>query len=308
MRVLILADECNPEWPSLPIVGYKAAKAIAEYADTTVVTQIRNKENIDAVGLGKAKVDYVDSEYIARPVYRLLESLRGNEGSWTTVMAFNYPNYLAFEMGVWKKYKERIRNGEFDVIHRVTPMSPTQASFIAKRSPVPFVLGPLNGGLKWPKQFLKEMQREREWLSALRGAFKWLPYSRSTFSKSAAILASFEHTIEQVPAHAHDKTIDFPEVGIDPELFNSPRARPERDQKSILFAGRLVPYKLPEFVVQAFADSSVLQQHRLIIAGDGPCRVEMEQIVKQHGLEEIVQFVGWKTQAEIGRASCRERV
>jgi hypothetical protein len=30
MRVLILAEDCNPEWPSLPVVGYKFAKAIAD--------------------------------------------------------------------------------------------------------------------------------------------------------------------------------------------------------------------------------------------------------------------------------------
>jgi hypothetical protein len=27
MRVLILADDCNPEWPALPVVGYKALYA-----------------------------------------------------------------------------------------------------------------------------------------------------------------------------------------------------------------------------------------------------------------------------------------
>ena len=31
-RVLILAEECNPEWPSLPIVGYKYAREIAKRA------------------------------------------------------------------------------------------------------------------------------------------------------------------------------------------------------------------------------------------------------------------------------------
>src|SRR5262245_54355383 len=47
MRVLILADDCNPEWPSLPIVGYKAARAIAEHADVTVATHVRNRNNIE---------------------------------------------------------------------------------------------------------------------------------------------------------------------------------------------------------------------------------------------------------------------
>lgn len=38
MRILIIADDCNPEWASLPLVGYKAARAIADQADVVVVT------------------------------------------------------------------------------------------------------------------------------------------------------------------------------------------------------------------------------------------------------------------------------
>jgi len=47
MRVLILADDCNPVWPSLPVLGYEAARAIAEYADVIAITPMRNQENIE---------------------------------------------------------------------------------------------------------------------------------------------------------------------------------------------------------------------------------------------------------------------
>ena len=33
MRPLILADDCNPEWPSLPVVGFKTARALANHCD-----------------------------------------------------------------------------------------------------------------------------------------------------------------------------------------------------------------------------------------------------------------------------------
>ena len=300
MRVLILADQCNPEWPSLPIVGYKAAKAIANHADVTVVTQVRNKPNIEKHGFGNAKVDYVNTEYIASPIHKFMNLIRGSEGGWTTVMAFDYPTYLCFEWEVWKKYNDAIKKGEYDVVHRITPMSPTLASFMAKRCPVPFITGPLNGGLKWPKAFIEEMRREKEWLSPFRDFYKVLPYNRSTYHKSSAILASFEHTMVQVPEKDRDRAFDFPEIGIDPELFNIDLPRVERPKKKILYAGRLVPYKLPEMVIHAFANSDILKNHELIIAGDGPLKEPMEKIAKEHGLDEVVQFVGWKTQKEIG--------
>ena len=85
MRVLILADDCNPEWPSLPIVGYKAARAIAEQAEVVVATHIRNRRNINKEGLGRAAVRYFDTEYVARPMFKIAKWIRGGTtplGRW----------------------------------------------------------------------------------------------------------------------------------------------------------------------------------------------------------------------------------
>ncbi len=299
MKVLILAEQCNPEWPSLPIVGYKAAISIANLIDCTIVTHIRNKENIEKINPKNVEIIYIDNEYIAKPIYNLSKLIRGNEGGWTTAMAFNYPSYLAFEWEAWKKLKPRIIAGEFDVIHRVTPMSPTLPSIIATKTSVPFVLGPLNGGLKWPEYFNKERGKEKEWLSPIRNLYKFLPFRRATLQKATAILAGFKHTIEDLPLELHHKVINFPEVGIDPELFNNASEKEYKTKKKILFASRLVPYKLPDVVVDAFISSSLLQQHELIIVGDGPLRAEMEQKVKENDLQDVIKFVGWKTQTEV---------
>jgi glycosyltransferase involved in cell wall biosynthesis len=300
MRVLILADDCNPDWPSLPVVGYKSARAIADYAETVVVTQIRNKPNIERDGMGKAKVVYLDTEKIAAPIYKLAVALRGGTATgWTIQMAVNYPSYLAFEWAAWKHFQKDLRNGRFDVVHRITPMSPTLPSPLAKWSPVPFLLGPLNGNLPWPKQFTQELSREKEWLSNFRNVYKLLPYYRSTYARSAGILAAFEHTVTDLPDSVRDKTINFPEVGIDPELFSLPNRR-KREQMTILFVGRLVPYKLPEVVVRAFAASPLLQQHKLLIVGEGPERTRLESLIQEHNLAGCIELTGQKSQAEVG--------
>lgn len=299
MKVLILAEQCNPEWPSLPIVGFNAARAIANIIDCTIVTHIRNRENIEKAGLPNAEIIYIDNEYIAKPIYKISKLIRGNEGGWTTAMAFNYPSYLAFEWEAWKKLKRRIKDGEFEVIHRVTPMSPTLPSIIATKTNIPFVLGPLNGGLKWPEYFNKERGKEKEWLSPIRGLYKFLPFRGATLTKSAAILAGFQHTIDDLPANLSYKIINFPEVGIDPTLFNNNSEKKYKAKKTVLFASRLVPYKLPDVVVDAFILSPTLQQHELIIVGDGPLREEMEKKVTDKGLGNVIKFVGWKTQAQV---------
>lgn len=300
MRVLLLADDCNPEWPSLPVVGYKICRALSDHADVVVATHVRNRESISRTGLGRARVVYVDNEYIAAPLYRLATFVRGgNKVAWTANVAFSYPSALAFEHEVWKRFGEELRGGEFDVVHRVTPMSPTIPSPMAKWSPVPFVLGPLNGGLRWPRGFAKELHREREWLTYLRGAYRILPYCRGTYRRAAAVLAAFDHTMADLPDVARDRAIDFPEVGIDPDIFTGPALRKASDRLVFLFAGRLVPYKCADVLVEAFAASETLRRHRLVIAGDGPERRRLETAIFRNALEGSVELVGWKSQAEI---------
>jgi glycosyltransferase involved in cell wall biosynthesis len=302
MRVLILAESCNPEWPSLPVVGYKACKAIAEHAEVLIGTHVRNRPALSKRGCGRAKVEYLDNEYVAAPLYKFAKLLRGGTDlSWTTATAAAYLPYLAFEREAWKRFGGDLTAGRFDVVHRITPMSPTIPSPMAKWSPVPFVLGPLNGGLRWPAAFVRELRREREFLTYARSAYKYLPYHRSTYDRAAAILAAFQHTVDDIPESARPRAIDFPEVGIDPELFCLPEQRSSRQRLTFLFVGRLVPYKCPDVVVQAFARSSVLQGHRLLMVGDGPERERLSSMVSRHHLESCVEFAGWKSQDEVGQ-------
>lgn len=300
MRVLILADDCNPEWPSLPAVGYAAARAIAEHADVVVLTNIRNWSNLEKAGLGRARVRYIDNEYVGRPMAKIGKLLRrGAEVGWTTAVALAYPSYLAFEWGAWRATRDELHRGEFDLVHRLTPMSPTLPSPMASWSPVPFVLGPLNGGLQWPAAFRQERAREREWLSYLRSAHRALPYWQSTYRDVRAVLAAFQHTIDDLPPGAQSKIVNFPEVGINPTVFTSGGERHPNAPKVVLFAGRLVPYKLPRVVIEAFASKPALRRHRLLIVGDGPERPAMEQLIERHQLEGRVQLLGWKSQADV---------
>src|SRR5258708_25877932 len=112
-----------------------------------------------------------------------------------------------FERRAWKTFGARLKAKEFDVVHRLTPMSPTLPSLLAGRSPVPFVLGPLNGGLKWPKEFGAELRREREWMTYFRSLYRVLPYTRSTYARASAVLAAFPHTVADVPRAAQARTI-----------------------------------------------------------------------------------------------------
>jgi hypothetical protein len=51
MRIVILPDDCNPGWPSPPVVAYKVARALADVAEVVVITHVRNRENIHKADL-----------------------------------------------------------------------------------------------------------------------------------------------------------------------------------------------------------------------------------------------------------------
>src|SRR5690606_9457791 len=115
MRVLLVASECNPDWPSRPVVGYKACRSIADHAEAVVATHIRNREAIGRSGFGRATVEYIDNEYVARPVHKAATWLRGGSSvAWTINTASIYPSTIAFEWEVWKRFRDDLRQRKFD--------------------------------------------------------------------------------------------------------------------------------------------------------------------------------------------------
>jgi len=303
MSILILADDCNPEWPSLPIVGYKYALSLSKIARVTVATHVRNKVNIEKAGPKGVRFVYLDNERIAAPLYKLAMKLRGgNEVAWSTNMIMQYLPYLAFEREAWKAFRSELRAGAFDIVHRITPMSPTLPSYIASKLKCPFVIGPLNGNLAWPTQFRDEQKRERERLRGLRALAKHLPFAKATFRNADLVLAGFEHTMSELRPLAPGRVVNFPEIGFDPEIFHSNRQQAAFSGPGpyrFLFAGRLVPYKLPEVAIRAFANAPELQRHSLHIVGDGPEIERLRQIVATNGLDRVVHFEGRRSQAEL---------
>jgi len=299
MRVLLYADDCNPDLASEPLVGYNTCRSLADHVDeAVVVTQVRNRQAIKRAGMGRAEVVYLDTEYIARPIWKLSSRLKLGTASTT---AAKYPVACAFERELWKRFKPDLLNRRFDIVHRVTPISTALASPLAKWSPVPFVIGPVNGGLPYPRQFARVLHKEGEWLRYIRKGCHLLPYAAATYNEAAAILAAFPHTIDKLPPGHTDRIFDFPENGVDPGRFYRKQEKDRPDECLFLFVGRLVPFKCVDVAISAFAGSDILRRHRLLIVGDGPERAGLEKMVRQNRLGGCVEFHGWRPQNEVAR-------
>lgn len=309
-RVLAIAEAANPDWVSVPLVGWSLAHALRNVADVHLVTHTRNRDAILAQGYADGRdVSFIDSDAIARPLWQLGEKLRMGQGKgWTTVQALNALAYPHFERLVWRRFGEAITAGAFDIVHRITPLSPTISSSLSRhcaRAGVPFVLGPLNGGVPWPEGFDAERRREREFLSYLRAAYKALPGRRATLRHAAAILAGSHHTASEIPARFRDKLFYLPENSVDPSRFT--RVAPPYAGGPLrgCFIGRLVPYKGPDMLLAAAAPLLRAGRLTLDIIGDGPMLPELRKLAEDEGIGQAVTFHGWQAHDSVQDIAAR---
>ena len=305
LRVLAVAEAANPEWVSVPLVGWSLVAALRDQADVHLVTQVRNRPALLRAGLQEG-VDFtaINNEGVAGPVHRAAQLLRMGKGKgWTigTALASRLA-YPQFERLIWRAFGDRLAAGEFDVVHRITPLTPTANSSLAPRCAalgVPFILGPLNGGVPWPAGFDRERRREHEWLSYVRGAYRLSPARKRMLEASRVIIAASDHTAGEIPDRHHAKMARIPENGIDPHRFTArARPRPAAPLRGC-FVGRLVPYKGPDMLIEAALPHLRDGRLSLDIVGSGPMEDALHRMVQAEGVAGAVTFHGWLDHARV---------
>jgi len=312
LRALLIAESANPEWSSVPLIGWSLSTALARVTDAHIVTQLRNRDAFLRAGLREG-VDFtaIDTEPLERPLWRLAARLRGGTTlGWTTQTAISSLSYPYFEHLVWKQFGSRIRAHDFDVVHRITPLTPTAASSLAPRcasAGVPFVIGPINGGVPWPAGFDRLRRQEREWLSYVRYLYRWLPSLRRTWRHAAALLVGSRHTLGEIPHALQAKCIYMPENAVDPLRFNR-RASTEGQPLRVCFVGRLVPYKGPDMLLEAAAPLLRGGAITIDIIGDGPLMPSLKTSAVELGISEAVRFHGWIEHKDVQNLMCQAHV
>ena len=298
LRVLLLAEACNPQFSSVPLQTYYRYAALRQYVDVTLVTQIRNRAGLDARCRGNGDIVYINSEPVAAPLYKLGRAVTlGHPSALATRSAISWPAYLYFEHLVWRRFRNDLLSGRYDLVHRLAPVSPTFPSPIVRKCPVPLVLGPLNGALPWPKGMRLIRWREGEFVAPFRTFYRILPYVRQTYERADVILTASRHVETDLPRCARRRCVRFPGNGVDTKVFH-----PERritagrvEPFTVLFVGRLIPLKNPMIVAESLFRSE-LNAHcgvRLVFVGAGPEGDRLRAFVRDAGLAEQTTFADW---------------
>jgi rhamnosyl/mannosyltransferase len=181
-----------------------------------------------------------------------------------------------------------LRRAEADitVVHEPNPIA-LVADFVTRRQ------GPL------VVYFHSEVVRA-EW----KYRFAYRPFLARVLDRAARILVAspaMAESASQLAAYRH-KCVVVP-YGIDLKpLADAPECRRraaelklEHGRPLVLFTGRLVPYKGVDVLIRASARTTA----RVLIAGDGPLRAQLEALAAECGVSDRVRFLGSVSDAEL---------
>ena len=300
LRILVLAPDASPQSICGPLLSFRHAEALARLHDVTLVIRSSREASVR-----RAKAPFSAIEVVRMPcldrIYawsfrRIFKSSYRSQA----LTAFNYPFSIAFEWHAWRQLRRRILGGEFDVVLRLLPIVsvlPSPFAFFLRNGPIPFVIGPINGGLPWPQGF-SQADNQKQWISGLRNLYRFLPFARSTYRDAAAIIAGSSQTYAEFAAYS-DKLFFLPENGVSRSLCSGAVRSSECDGKlELIFVGGLAPYKACDLALRAAAPLLRGDLARFTVVGDGPERNRLEQLTRSLGIEKDVSFCGFLSHAE----------
>jgi len=303
LRILLLAPFCDPEAVSMPYVTYSHAAALAQLHDVHLVVGSPVEDNVRRAEAPFRAIEVVRMPMLERIYAWSLRWIFRYNFTSQSLTAFGYPFFLAFEWRAWERLRHRIFAGEFDVVLRILPMTavlPSPFAFFLRNGPIPFVIGPISGGLPYVRGF-RQADNEKQWISSLRNVYRFLPFARSTYRNAAAIIAASSQTYAEFATH-RDKLFFVPENGISRSLCSDdPRSTGPDTKFELIFVGGLIPCKACDLAVRAALPLLRSGLAHFTVLGDGPERNRLEQLVRSLGIEKTVCFCGWVSHAEVFR-------
>ena len=301
LRILLLAPDCNPEQVSMPYVTYSHAAALSQLHDVTLVVRSPSEDPVRRAKAPFRSIEVVRMPWLDRIYAWSLRNIFRYDFNNQALTASLYPLYLAFERRAWRQLRQRILADEFDVVLRIYPMNavfPSPFAFFLRKGPIPFVVGPLNGGLPYVNGF-SQADNQKQWISGLRNLYRFMPFARSTYRNAAAIIAASSQTYAEFSAY-RDKAFFVPEPGISRALCSDDTRRPEPGAKlELIFVGGLIPCKACDLALRAAAPLLRNASARFTVVGDGPERGRLEQLTRSLEIENAVSFCGWLSHAEV---------
>jgi glycosyltransferase involved in cell wall biosynthesis len=192
-----------------------------------------------------------------------------------------------------------IRARGINVVHQPMPVSPKAPSLIWGLG-APVIIGPMNGGMNYPKAFRRnESLITRAYVSLGRLGSSLVNLVIAGKRHASVLLVANERTRLALPVGPHGRIIEIPENGVDLSLWTPPVAPVESNPRPrFVFVGRLVDWKRLDFVIEALVDCS---DAVLDVIGDGPMQASWAAAAQRLGVADRVNWLGWLPQQDCAK-------
>lgn len=285
-RVLTYAYACEPGRGSEPGAGWGLVRAVAEFADVTVLAGDEH-----AAGLARWQREHGEP-HIA--IHVVPEPWWGTWARDHRVVRFVL--YLVWLQRAHRVARRLHASRPFDAVHHATYSTYWLPTPAARLGP-PFVWGPVGGAVVTPRalwRFLGPVGTAGQlldWISVR--LLEWWPATRSTWRRASARIMQNEETRQRLPEAARGAaTILNHALFVDvPDLPVRPRGR------RVLVTGRLEHRKGLRLALHALARAP--GDVPLTIVGDGPERPMLERLARRLGIADRVEFAGWQPRARV---------
>jgi glycosyltransferase involved in cell wall biosynthesis len=292
VSILVFAYACEPGRGSEPGAGWDWVRLLAGLADTCVITRANNADAIEQALPETLERDRLSFEYVDLPRWAMFWK-RGQRG----VRAY----YLLWQFAALAAARRLQTRQRFDVIWHLT-LANLWLGSVAPLAGRPFVLGPAGGGAATPIGLLPALGARGAAYEVARGAAtsagRYLnPLARLAWQRADLILVQNRESLAWIPRRHRRKAVVFPNALISQ---GDAVARPfvDRHPRTMLFAGRLLPFKGVSLAIEALER---LRGWRLIVCGKGPDRERLRGLAHRLGVMDRVDFRGWVDREELAR-------
>lgn len=287
LRILMSAFCCDAFDVSEDLDGFNWVKHLAPYCDITLFTLGRPGRRCGTEDMEGVRTYRFPQTWLGRVCPQLEK----------TVLP-SYPPFVAYSL--WKAAAQRRREA-YDLVHQVTPAALRFPSGMALLK-MPFILGPVGGGLAVPAAFRAEV--DEPFYFRLRGfdriRMRLDPALVLTLSRATRILVQGEYAVDMLPRWARSKAVVMLGAGV--ESLPAAVERPARPGEiRILYVGRVVATKGLRFLLRALTRLGERAKWRLTVVGDGPDMGTIKGMAARLAGRGEVEFAGWLPREEVER-------
>ncbi|UZP67615.1 glycosyltransferase family 4 protein [Desulfovibrio mangrovi] len=275
--IFVIAYDLNPR------LGSEAGKAclwvreLSRRYQLLVMVDKRHEADIHSEDFPNVEFEFVDCSFWGSSVLLKLK-------------AYFISHYL-FILTSLNFLKNNFDKAHFDCVHFLTPSSfYTYALWLPQLS-IPYIVGPLGGGLMTPIEFgvveyVKAFPR-----SVIYTVVRNSPFLRKFFEESRCVIVGTEQLKAMLPILRRGKYRVLFDTCVDMEMFSRSVQR-WSNFTVILYAARLERSKGILLLLEAFSEIASRHDVTLTILGDGSLRDKVRELVLKLKLGDKVRLCG----------------